>query len=168
MKRERDGWDQAGVALIASRWLVARLLGWHFAWMCACSPPASFDAGMLVCSSALLCLQRPGDCGNRTREREMHSSRIWPLGLGACLCVRQVSWRGGRAPGWRAGRSDGSCLLGCLGCIDVGMHVCLSALSGLKHGWLPPPSRTPCPCCVGFATSPNTPDKLRQREESTR
>ena len=129
MKREGDGWNQAGVALIASRCLVARLLGWHFAWMCACSPPASFDAGMLVFSSALLCLQRPGDCGNRTRERDMHSSRIWPLGLGAWLCVRQVSWRGDRAPGWRAGRSDGSCYFGCLGCIDVGMRVCLPALS---------------------------------------
>ena len=42
-------------------------------------------------------------------------------------------------------------------------HACvLACFVGLKHGWLPPSSRTPCLCCVGFKTFPTIPDKLRE------
>ena len=59
-------------------------------------PANSYAPLQLRCRHACLlsCLTMPsetGDCGNMTREREMHSSRIWPLGLGAWRCVRQVS-----------------------------------------------------------------------------
>ena len=46
-------------------------------------------------------------------------------------------------------------------------HACvLACFVGLKHGWLPPSSRTPCLCCVGFKTFPTIPDKLREWGES--
>ena len=65
--------------------------------MCACISPATFDAGMLVFSLALLCLQGPGIVAIE-RGRGMHSSRIWRLDLGAWRCVRQVSQRGEQTP----------------------------------------------------------------------
>ena len=147
------------------------MLGCLVGILLGCVLAALLPASMPACLSSLPPYYVFRDRGivAIARERDMHSSRIWPLGLRAWLCVRQVSWRGDRAPGWRVGRSDGSCLLGCLGCIDVGMHVCLPALSGLKHGWLPPPSRTPCPCCVGFTLQPfRILQTSSAREQSTR
>ena len=63
--REREIWNEAGVALSASLWLAAWLFAWPFACVVVCLPSIRFDAGVLVCSLASLCLQRQGE-----RERE--------------------------------------------------------------------------------------------------
>ena len=101
-ERERERRNEAGVALSASLWLAAWLFAWPFACVFVCLPSIRFDAGVLVCSLASLCLQRHGG------ERESVCEREGNLGLllAVRLVVRTKAWLaaclGGQVAGWPA------------------------------------------------------------------
>ena len=138
------------------------------AWLVDCLCVCLHRPCQLRCRHAHLfsCRTLPsetGDCGNRTRDREMRSIRIWPLGGGGRRPASQLDGVTELLGGGLAGQM---LLLAWLFGMPLCAHACvLACFVGLKHGWLPPSSRTPCLCCVGFTSFPTIPDKLRERGE---